>query len=115
MSLKRTAFTTEHRVIAAAHTPLSVMAAVAVGGVAAGMPLTDILLCGLVAGAGVALFCAAVAWLFDAPMGPGLSGLWDDSGRLAPLRVRRPRQPGPPAPAHRAIRSSSTAISRTSE
>jgi hypothetical protein len=88
-------FRAEHRVMAAAHTPLSVMAGVASGGVAAGMPLTDILICGLVAGTGVALFCAAAAWLFDAPMGPGLHGLWDDSGRLRPLRFRPPRYPRP--------------------
>jgi hypothetical protein len=63
--------------------------------VAGGMLLTDILICGLVAGTGVALFCAAAAWLFDAPMGPGLLGLWDDSGRLRPLRFLPPRHPRP--------------------
>jgi hypothetical protein len=126
MSLKQTAieflhlalpsdverFRAEHRVVAAVHTPLSVMAGVATGGVAAGLPATDILICGLVAGTGVALFCAAAAWLFDAPMGPGLLGLWDDSGRLRPLRFRPPRHPGSPAPAHCAIRSRSTSKPR---
>jgi hypothetical protein len=106
MSLKRTAiellhlalpsdverFRAEHRVMAATHTPLSVMAGVATGGMAAGMPLTDILICGLVAGTGVALFCAAAAWLFDAPVGPGLLGLW---GRLRPA----PPAALPPTPA----------------
>ena len=122
MSLKQTAieilqfviptdvdrFRAEHPVLAAAHTPLLVVAGVAVGGVGAGMPLLDILICGLVAGAGVALFCAAAAWLFRAPFGPGLSGLRDGSGQFRPLRFRRPGYPGRPAPAHPAIRSRST-------
>ncbi len=95
----------EHRVMAAAYTPLSVAAGIVVGGVSAGVPLIDILICGLVAGSGVALFCAVAAWLFDAPMGPGLLGLWDDSGQLRPLRFRRSQHLGRPAPAHPAIRS----------
>jgi hypothetical protein len=122
MSLKQTAikilqlviptdverFRAEHPVLAPAHTPLLVVAGVAVGGVVAGMPLLDILICGLAAGAGVALFCAAAAWLFRAPLGPGLSGLLDGSGQFRPLRFRRPGQPGRPTPAHPAIRSRST-------
>jgi hypothetical protein len=98
-------FRAEHRVMAAAHTPLLVVAVVAVGGVSAGMPPLDILICGLVAGGGVALFCAAAAWLFRAPLGPGLSGLRDGSGQLRPLRFRRP---GRAAPARPEIRSRST-------
>jgi hypothetical protein len=105
-------FRAEHPVIAAAHTPLSVTAAVAIGGVAAGMPLPDILICGAVAGAGVAGFCAAAAWLFAAPLGPGLPGLWDESGRLRPLRFRRPRHPSRPAPARPEIRPRSTSKPR---
>jgi hypothetical protein len=100
-------FRAEHRVMAAAHTPLLVVAVVAVGGVSAGMPPLDILICGLVAGGGVALFCAAAAWLFRAPLGPGLSGLRDSSGQLRRLRFRRPGHTGRAAPAHPAIRSSS--------
>jgi hypothetical protein len=101
-------FRAEHRVMAAAHTPLLVVAGVAVGGVSAGMPPLDILICGLVAGGGVALFCAAAAWLFRAPLGPGLSGLRDGSGQLRPLRFRRPGRPRRAAPARPEIRSSST-------
>jgi hypothetical protein len=55
-----------HPVPAAASASLSVLAAVAVGGVVAGMPLPDILVCGLVASGGVGLFCAVAALLFDA-------------------------------------------------
>jgi hypothetical protein len=100
-------FRAEHPVLAAAHTPLLVVAGVAVGGVVAGMSLLDILICGLVAGAGVALFCAAAAWLFSAPLSPGLSGLRDGSGQLRPLRFQRHGHPGRPAPAHPANRSRS--------
>jgi hypothetical protein len=101
-------FRAEHRVMAAAHTPLLVVAVVAVGGVSAGMPPLDILICGLVAGGGVALFCTLAAWLFRAPLGPGLSGLRDGSGQLRPLRFRRPGHPGRAAPARPEIRSRST-------
>ena len=100
-------FRAEHPVLAAAHTPLLVVAGVAVGGVVAGMALLDILVCGLVAGGGVALFCAAAAWVFRAPFGPGLSGLRDSSGQFRPLRFRRLGHHGRPAPAHPAIRSRS--------
>jgi hypothetical protein len=93
-------FLAERPVLAAAFTPLSVVAGVAVGGPVAGMPLTDVLICGLVAGGGVALFCAIAAWLFDAPMRPGLLGLWDESGQLRPLRFRRSGHSGRPAPTH---------------
>jgi hypothetical protein len=126
MSLKQTAseflqsgqlphvegFLAERRVLAAAYTPLSVLAGIAVGGVVGGMSLTNILICGLVAGGGVALFCAIAAWLFDAPMRPGLLGLWDESGQLRPLRFRRSRQPGRPAPPHPWTRSRSTSKRR---
>ena len=84
------------QLIAAAETPLGVMAAVVIGGVTAGMPAIDIFVCGLVAGGGVALCCAVTAWLFDAPMGPGLTGLWDDFGHLRRLRFRRSRHPDRP-------------------
>jgi hypothetical protein len=57
----------KRRVAAAAQTPLSIVAAVAVGGVLAGMPLSSILICALVAGGGVALLCAAAAWLSTYP------------------------------------------------
>jgi hypothetical protein len=88
----------KRRVAAAAQTPLSIVAAVAVGGVLAGMPLSSILICALVAGGGVALLCAAAAWLFDIPMRTGMIGLFDESGQLRPLRFSRPalRAAAPP-------------------
>jgi hypothetical protein len=101
-------FLAERPVLAAALTPLSVVVAVAVGGVFAGMSLTNILICALVAGGGVALFRAMAAWLFDAPMRRGLLGLWDESGDPRPIRFKRSRHPGRPAPAHPSTRSNST-------
>jgi len=71
-------------VLAAAYTPLSVVAGTAVGGLVAGMPLIDILITGVGVGGDMALFCAIAAWLFGAPMGPGLLGLWDEWGQLRP-------------------------------
>lgn len=84
MSLKQTAieflqfrhvpdiewFRADCGVPAPTHAGVSVVAAVAVGGVIAGMSLTDILICGLVAGGGVALFCAVAGWLFDGGWAP---------------------------------------------
>jgi hypothetical protein len=92
-------FVREHPVMAAAHTPLSVVAGVVVGALVAGTPVTDILICAPLAGGGVALFCAGAAWLFDVPIGPGLFGLSDDSGRLRPLRFGRSRNLGHPTAA----------------
>ncbi len=66
-------FLAESRVPAAAYAPLSVVAGVAVGGIFAGMPLTSMLICGLVAGGGVALFCAVTGWLFDGLWAPASS------------------------------------------
>lgn len=77
------------RLMAAAETPLGVGAAVVIGGVIGTMPAIDVFVCALVASGGVALVCAVAAWLFDAPMGPGLAGLSDDFGQLRPLRFRR--------------------------
>jgi hypothetical protein len=83
MSLKQTAiwflqfghvpdleeFGVQRRVPSPAHAGPSVVAAVAVGGVLAGMSLTAIVICGLVAGGGVALFCA-VAGCSSTAFGP---------------------------------------------
>lgn len=44
---------------------ISVVAGVVIGGLYAGMPLSDMLICGLVAGTGVALVSAVEAWLFE--------------------------------------------------
>jgi hypothetical protein len=76
--------------VAATQTPIGVVAAVGLGGVLAGMPLSSIVICALVADGGVALLCAAGAWLFDAPMHAGIVGLFDESGELRPLRFSRP-------------------------
>jgi hypothetical protein len=78
------------QVAAAAQTPIGVVAAVGIGGVLAGLPLSSIVICALVAGGGVALLCAAAAWLFDVPMSTGMLGLLDESGQLRPLRFSRP-------------------------
>lgn len=96
------------QLMAAAEAPLGTVAAVVIGGVIGGMPAMDILICGLVAGGGVALFCAVAAWLFDAPLGPSLTGLWDDFGQLRPLRFRRSRHADRPARADAPPRPSST-------
>lgn len=44
---------------------ISVVLAVVIGGLHAGMPPSDMLICGLVAGTGVALVSAVEAWLFE--------------------------------------------------
>jgi hypothetical protein len=44
---------------------ISVIAAVAIGGIHAGMSVSDTIICGLIAGTGVALVATFEVWLFD--------------------------------------------------
>jgi hypothetical protein len=107
-------FLAERPVLAAAFTPLSVVAGVVVGGVLAGMSLTDILICASVAGGGVALFCGlqrALVALSSKRAANGMLGVRHTSRRSKgqayiglPSRTRSSRRGSPSSSADHSYR-----------
>ena len=85
------------RLMTAAQTPLGVAVWVGIGGVIRGLPVTSILVCGLVAAGGVTLVCGVATRLFDTPVGLDLLELWADFGPPLPRRLRRSRHAAQPA------------------